>query len=137
MRPLNQAYIGVLLFLIMAPSQADPLKSYQWTKRVLVIFSPQPDSLLFQRQLAILEKDPSGLEERHLVVIQVVGREQWELRQHLGVTVDEFATVLVGKDGGVKLRSRHPVERQKLYGRIDSMPMRQREMKAQKKQETQ
>jgi hypothetical protein len=41
-----------------------------------------------------------------------------------------FAAVLVGRDGGEKLRSAEPVPAEKLFDLIDAMPMRQREMRA-------
>ena len=37
--------------------------------------------------------------------------------------------LLVGKDGGVKLRSEEPVSIQRIFDLIDSMPMRRREMR--------
>ena len=36
--------------------------------------------------------------------------------------------LLIGKDGGVKLRSTEPVSTDELFALIDSMPMRRREM---------
>ena len=40
--------------------------------------------------------------------------------------------VLVGKDGGIKLSSRQAVSAGRLFGLIDSMPMRQDEMRRRK-----
>jgi len=42
-----------------------------------------------------------------------------------------FASILVGKDGGVKLRSNAPVSAERLSNVIDAMPMRRREMREQ------
>ena len=46
---------------------------------------------------------------------------------------DAFAVRLVGKDGGVKRSSDAIVDPAALYALIDSMPMRQREMRARTK----
>jgi hypothetical protein len=41
--------------------------------------------------------------------------------------------LLIGKDGGVKLRSSEPVSVKDIFGLIDSMPMRRQEMDSGKK----
>ena len=51
------------------------------------------------------------------------------LRERYGVPVDRFAVKLVGKDGGVKRSDDSVVDMRAIYGLIDTMPMRQREMR--------
>ena len=51
-------------------------------------------------------------------------------RSRFGVEDGAFATVLVGRDGGEKFRSTEPVPAEKLFGLIDAMPMRRREIRA-------
>ena len=51
-------------------------------------------------------------------------------RSRFRVEDGAFAAVLVGRDGGEKFRSSEPVPAEKLFGLIDAMPMRQREMNA-------
>ena len=41
----------------------------------------------------------------------------------------EFAAILVGKDGTEKFRSDEPVRPETLFGLIDAMPMRRREVR--------
>jgi hypothetical protein len=50
-------------------------------------------------------------------------------RRELGIGRGAFAVVLVGKDGGEKLRSTEPLRSRDLLDRIDAMPMRRREMR--------
>jgi hypothetical protein len=42
-----------------------------------------------------------------------------------------FTFILIGKDGGVKLRANEPISKEKLYRTVDDMPMRKSEMKQQ------
>jgi hypothetical protein len=56
-----------------------------------------------------------------------------DIRERLGLKTGTFQVVLIGKDGGVKLRSSEPVSMKDLFGLIDSMPMRQQEMESKKK----
>ena len=50
-----------------------------------------------------------------------------DTRERHGVAADEFAVVLIGRDGGEKLRSTSPIPAAELFGKIDEMPMRRRE----------
>ena len=54
---------------------------------------------------------------------------QTETREHYGVAADEFAAILIGRDGGEKLRASEPISAQELFGKIDEMPMRRRELR--------
>jgi hypothetical protein len=54
------------------------------------------------------------------------------LRRRFSVAPDKFAVLLIGKDGGVKLRKSEPVERREFYALIDRMPMRIQEARAAK-----
>lgn len=51
------------------------------------------------------------------------------LAHRYGVDPAAFAVVLIGKDGGAKYRSTDPITPDQLFGIIDAMPMRQREMR--------
>jgi hypothetical protein len=53
--------------------------------------------------------------------------EQLALRKRFHVAPGTFAVVLVGKDGGEKLRSDRPISWERLQSTIDAMPMRQQE----------
>lgn len=56
--------------------------------------------------------------------------EQQALRKRFHVAPEAFAVILVGKDGGEKLRSDRPVTWERLQSTIDAMPMRQQEMRS-------
>jgi hypothetical protein len=55
--------------------------------------------------------------------------EQDALRKRFHVRPDAFAVILVGKDGGEKMRSDKPIPWETLEATIDAMPMRQTEMR--------
>ncbi len=61
---------------------------------------------------------------------QLTPTEAETVRRRFGVQPGDFTVVLIGKDGGAKLRSRKPLSMEKLKETIDAMPMRQDEMKA-------
>ena len=50
---------------------------------------------------------------------------------------EEFAVVLIGRDGGEKFRSDGPVSVEELFSKIDEMPVRRREMREREPRERQ
>jgi hypothetical protein len=125
-------------------TQAIDLKmsALKWKRRPLLIFTPGESAEAFRQQTARLGELRSQIQERDMAVIQVVadqggsvdGRPLTEaavdrLRAAYQVAPDEFAVILVGKDATVKLRHEQPVAWRQIFRLIDSMPMRQREMR--------
>jgi len=55
--------------------------------------------------------------------------QQLFLRREFKVPVDDFAFILIGKDGTVKLRSGEIILCADLFALIDSMPMRKEEIR--------
>ena len=56
------------------------------------------------------------------------------LRKKYDVETGKLTLILIGKDGGEKMRQVGSIDLQSIFKRIDSMPMRQSEMRRQKKQ---
>jgi hypothetical protein len=117
------------------------LRQYQWKNRLLLLFSPSPGNPAYQALWRELQKQFSGVRERDLLVFHVMEQgksfldsreipaaEARALRQRFDISPGAFTVVLVGKDGGVKLKRADRVALADIFGLIDSMPMRQREM---------
>jgi hypothetical protein len=117
------------------------LEKYRWEHRLLLVFAPDEDGALYRWQQEMLRVAEHGLTERDIVVVFIVRdavSTNWEpaspaaagdLRDAYGVMPQEFRVVLIGKDGGVKLRQADPIAAADLFALIDSMPVRQREMR--------
>lgn len=109
--------------------------------RPLLIFAPTADDVRLRDQLDVLRTNAAEARERDLIAIAIPERgsqstemklsveEAVSARKQFHVGSGEFVVVLVGKDGGEKLRSREPISFEKLRSKIDAMPMRQNEMK--------
>jgi hypothetical protein len=116
------------------------LAGYRWKNRLLLVFAPDADSALCRRQQEMLLVVEHGLNERDIVVIFVIedalstkrkptpNVSAVDLRDAYDVLPHEFRVVLIGKDGGVKLRQEEPISMADLFALIDSMPMRKQEM---------
>ncbi len=108
--------------------------------RPLLIFAPRPDDPRLEIQVRTLEEHAAEAQDRDLAVIalpyqspspsrlQLTPAEEEAARRHYGIAPGDFAVILVGKDGGEKLRSGKPLSMTRLEQTIDAMPMRQEEM---------
>jgi hypothetical protein len=115
------------LIAALALQSAPTLEAMRWQKRVIVLFAA--DEAMARRQRALLT-DAGGITERDLHLIEVIGDRvsgtstpAAELRRRLKPE-GTFTLILIGKDGGVKLRSAAPVAQDRLFDVIDAMPMR-------------
>jgi len=148
--------MAILLFLLVVVSMAQAgekgsvadldLDALRWKNRVLVLFSPSESDASFQSQKQGLASSAEGVVDRDLMILEIIEQGQSRagnqllsekavqaIRKRLGVQAGRFQVLLIGKDGGVKLRSSEPVSMKDLFELIDSMPMRQQEMESKKK----
>ena len=116
----------------------DSLSDLGWKNRVVLVFgnADNPDVV---RQTKILLTQKAELDERDMVVIgvseakatRVYGKvpalDPATIRKEANVDGDDFQVVLVGKDGGIKLRSQNVVGNVEMFDLIDRMPMRRAE----------
>jgi hypothetical protein len=114
-----------------AHAEHDPLSRYRWTARVLIVLAAHPESPDLAEQKRHIASLKDSAAERELVVVQppAGSAEEKALRMQLGLGNEPFQAVLVGKDGGAKLRATKPITALELMATIDAMPMRQNEMR--------
>lgn len=123
-------FLGVFVFLALVtlPGHAEVVpSSFLWTKRVILLVASGP-SQVYDQQIEVLNRDPQGLAERHLVIFDRTATHSQSMRRQYGAEGADFFFILVGKDGEVKLRSKTTVSLGQLYDLIDAMPMRRLEM---------
>ena len=135
--------------LILCVSQtnimnAQILKPYQWENRIVLIFTNDVNAEKYQKQLAVFQSDKAGLEERKLLIGKVTPRQYClgledskcvqsaELYRQFYTKNRDFEVILIGLDGGVKLRQTAILSLEKLFATIDVMPMRRAELRNRK-----
>mgnify|MGYP000247341917 CR=1 FL=1 len=103
------------------------LSSFLWLKRPIVVFADSAQDPRFQEQMARLLADEAALLDRDVVVLTDTDPAAASaLRKKLRPR--GFMLVLIGKDGGVKLRKPHPWTVRELTRTIDKFPDRLREV---------
>ena len=120
------------------------LESMGGDQRTLLVFS-NGNNQLAETQLTVAADHIDGFRKRDLVLVGLAGSNEAvpsallsaaddaAARKRFGIKPSEFTVLLIGKDGGEKLRSHQPIPWDKLQSTIDAMPMRQDEMQRGKK----
>ncbi|MGJ5620300.1 DUF4174 domain-containing protein [Sulfitobacter sp. MF3-043] len=107
------------------------LSQFHWKKRPVLVFADSAEDPAFIEQLELLRARENELIERDVVVLtdtDPAARSPLRLKMR----PRGFMLVLVGKDGGVKLRKPFPWDVREITRSIDKMPMRQREIRDEK-----
>ena len=116
--------------VIIMPLQATPLKDNLGEKRVIITFSSsarEPARLALKMQM---EEKTCAFTDRHLVHMDLLqGSEEFDkMSKQFTVSSVGFQLLLLGKDGGVKLRSSN-VSLEDIFSLIDTTPMIRNEMR--------
>jgi Domain of unknown function (DUF4174) len=130
------------------PPHPNTLRAMRNCYRPLLVFAPALDDPQLVQQFNQLKAQAIELRSRSVLYVPIVPEghnqpvpgskvptarlsedELAAMRHRFKVEPNEFLVILIGKDGGEKLNSRTPVAADKLERLIDSMPMRQSEMR--------
>jgi len=111
--------------------QADSidLNDFLWLARPLIVFADSPADPRFSEQLELIERRPTPLLERDVVVILDSDRSS-ESALRTQLRPRGFMLVIMGKDGEVELRKPAPWNVREITRTIDKMPLRQQEIRA-------
>ena len=116
---------------LFAPADMPDLSEFRWKKRPVLVFADSDNDPAYIEQLELLGERPEELLERDVIVLTDTDPEARSALR-LKMRPRGFMLVLVGKDGGVKLRKPFPWDVREITRSIDKMPMRQREIREQK-----
>jgi hypothetical protein len=151
----SMSSISIVLLILVSFSMAQSsekvsvadldLDALRWKNRILVLFSPSESEASFQSQKQGLASSAEAVLDRDLMILEIIEQGQSRagnrllseksvqgIRKRLGVETGSFQVLLIGKDGGIKLRSSEPVSAKDIFGLIDSMPMRRQEIESRK-----
>ena len=113
---------------LFRPADMPDLSEFQWKKRPIVVFADSENDPAYLEQIELLEARQEELMERDVVVLtdtDPAGKSALRLKMR----PRGFMLVIVGKDGGIKLRKPFPWDVREISRSIDKMPMRQREIR--------
>ena len=136
----------IMILLTTVATIAQNITSHQWKHRVLIVLTIDPSSDAYKAQVQQFENNLKGLKERRLLVYLVTP----ESYKNFSVTDDDWVTegslykkykskdsdielVLIGLDGGIKMRTYSLTAIENIFVTIDGMPMRKSELNRNKK----
>jgi len=137
---------SVIAYLFFINLNGQNLEQHEWKDRILIINAESEASKTYQNQIEELRNSSSALKERKLVIYQVIGNKYelvdfdtkeikagGKISENMGVDIltdtVPFEIILIGLDGGIKLRKADIIRKEELFNLIDSMPMRSSELR--------
>ena len=127
--------------LAPAAAAAPGLGDYLWQRRPLLLFAPSESDPRLVETVRRIEASRCDFAERDMVLGQIVNDgtstldgqvletgQARRLFSQFGIGANTFSAVLIGKDGGEKLRVNGVPDLGAIYAVIDGMPMRRTEM---------
>ena len=128
--PFTFLFIAIIAICMFGSLHAEPLTQYLWKRRVVLSFSAAkstPERISLLRQI---EQYQCEFDHRQMVHIDLIAgsNDHQLLSREFSVPNKDFNLVLLGKDGDVKLLTSQP-SLENLLTLIDTMPMRQRELR--------
>lgn len=130
-----------IIFLISSNSYSHDLSAHRWKERLILILAADTNVKLFGDQVDELLKDEKGLIERRLKVYKITPTKYsfgLKDKNFIGSNIfykeykktnTVFEIILIGLDGGIKLRKKGLLTIDELLSIIDRMPMRQAEIR--------
>lgn len=108
------------------------LDQYQWQKRIILSYPSSPESS--KDQLKKAAKFQAEIIDRDLLILRLNEHLESHTPAQRQAIMKKYqltkgSHVLIGKDGGVKDRQSGALDFEKWFRLIDTMPMRQNEMK--------
>ena len=128
--PFTFLFIAIIAICMFGSLHAEPLTQYLWKRRVVLSFSAAkstPERIFLLKQI---EQYQCEFDDRQMVHIDLIAgsNDHQLLSRQFSVPNKNFNLVLLGKDGDVKLLTSQP-SLENLLTLIDTMPMRQRELR--------
>ncbi len=132
--------------LIQSILMAQPFSEHRWQNRLVLILVDSPEDSLALKQLKEFQDAEEELLEYKLK-IYLVAPEKCQMvlpsskseKSNPKTAYDRYATpnvpfevILIGLDGGIKMRKNKVVPRQEIYALIDGMPIRRAEKRSKK-----
>lgn len=112
---------------IVRPAGDSDLNEFLWTNRVIVVFADNPADPRFTEQMDLLRDELDQLGDRDVVILTDTDPAA-DSSVRTKLRPRGFSMVLIGKDGGVKLRKPRPWTVREITRSIDKFPDRAREV---------
>lgn len=133
----------ILFFMTWCYSWSQNLDDYKWENRLL-FFIADNESLTLEKNVKLFTENKNELKDRNLIILVMNRTDVFNtdgskldvkaehVYEQFHLMTDYEGILLIGKDGGAKLKKPLPVNPETIYNTIDAMPMRQSELRNRK-----
>ena len=144
MKAFTALSLILMAFSLYVPKDAlsMDLDQFKWKNRLLFLFASDGGNPVFQKFQNEIKLQTTEVEDRDLVVFEVLekgpsrmNRTQLDrqvadsIRNRFNAPRHKFTLILIGKDGGTKMKRHAQTRLKEVFELIDSMPMRKNEMR--------
>ena len=119
------------IFFINVETMAKQISDLNWEKRVVIISFENKKEKIFLSSQKFIQENRCAVDDRNVQFIFFEKFKNTEFEMPKFVS-DEFGIWLIGYDGSIKDYSKDDKIFSRLFNLIDSMPMRQNEIKKDK-----
>ena len=147
---MKSSIIHKILFLTLilasVKSNSQDLNDFKWINRVLIVKTLKSNSKKLADQLIEFKNLNEDFKERKLILVTItkddfllvdftsnVSRSSGKVSESISKNIldqnNDFEVILIGLDGGIKLRENQTLLKQDLFRIIDAMPMRRKEIR--------
>ncbi|MGB3775086.1 MAG: DUF4174 domain-containing protein [Leeuwenhoekiella sp.] len=133
--------LALFLFAMHAAAQQD-FSKYKWRNRILLFSATSLKDDTFTQQYKLFLDNQKKLDDRNLILFTLIKGRIYDkelnavsnydisaLRKKYDLPPSFNGLVLIGKDGGTKLKKNYNIDPRLIFESIDQMPMRQKEMR--------
>ncbi len=137
---MRTAIFIVIIISALTQLSAQSLDEFRWKNRIVLLSDPDQESDLLNEQINSFTPYGREIADRDMLIFIFVDSVVRDTQGNkLDIAVEEIpepgfhGLILIGKDGGVKMKENFPVDPLEVFNLIDSMPMRRAEMRRSKK----
>ncbi|MDN3595720.1 DUF4174 domain-containing protein [Zunongwangia endophytica] len=138
---MKKVLIVILSFMALGNMNAQDKSEHQWENRLVLILTDSKEDNDFKQQLGEFKDKDKDLEDRKIVVYQVTPKQyatgisdnpDWKegdnFYEKFKKSEKSFEIILIGLDGGTKMRKEEFTPAEEIFEKIDIMPMRKAEL---------
>ena len=125
--------------------KAQNLEKHTWKNRILIVKTSDSASAIYQQQIKEFRNATDEMEVRKFVLYKI-DKDDFELTDFTNPALNDsgkiagkpiektldkkenFEVILIGLDGGIKLRQTEVLTKEALFNIVDAMPMRRNEL---------
>ena len=124
----------ITLLMSIDKGYTQNLSDYQWKNRVLILSEATEEETLSNIAFKKVTNQMEACDERDMIFSFLKNNELTtpdgqKIGSKISLPTEFNGYLLIGKDGGIKMKEDYPLDLEKVFDRIDGMPMRRAKMR--------